>query len=153
MLILECHEALAEVSINNVVNLRWIKDHATSKGRCGANEILNKCASPCAVEPTCHDRHPIISESCKEKCVIKCQCKPGYVQRETGGPCIENKKCQCGCNETNGCRPCCGQATCQNKNPSCDWVCPSHCVDECVCNEGYIRNSTNNGQCILEENC
>ncbi|CAH1112385.1 unnamed protein product [Psylliodes chrysocephalus] len=25
MLVLECHEALAEISINNVVTLRWIK--------------------------------------------------------------------------------------------------------------------------------
>ena len=50
-LVLECHEALAEVSIKNVVTLRWIKGHATSKGNRLADSLAKKAANQILFEP------------------------------------------------------------------------------------------------------
>ncbi|XP_072397639.1 zonadhesin-like isoform X2 [Diabrotica undecimpunctata] len=124
---------------------------------CGPLEVFNECASPCIPERTCQHQFPVGPDRCILPCEQRCECdkNKGLIRDEESGNCIDIGKCEdrCGRNQFFGCRPCCPESTCDNPKPiSCIRPCPLLCINECLCKEGYVRN-TSNGQCVLPREC
>lgn len=58
--------------------------------RCGKNEKMVKCASPCG--PTCQTPHPNPDVLCSRVCQT-CICIDGYIRDDFSEKCVELDKC------------------------------------------------------------
>ncbi|XP_050515411.1 multiple epidermal growth factor-like domains protein 6 isoform X3 [Diabrotica virgifera virgifera] len=132
-------------------------DIGKCQGRCGPLEVFNECASPCLPERTCQYQFPVAPKVCILSCEQRCECdrNQGLIRDKQSGECIDIGKCEdrCSRNQFWGCRRCCPEATCDNPNPPpCSRPCPKICINECLCNKGYVRN-TRTGECVLSRQC
>uniref|UniRef100_A0A6P7GMM4 Zonadhesin-like isoform X1 n=1 Tax=Diabrotica virgifera virgifera TaxID=50390 RepID=A0A6P7GMM4_DIAVI len=143
----------------------FIRDEASGKCvpfndcpcRCGPLEVFKECASPCLPERTCQYQFPVAPKVCILSCEQRCECdqNKGLIRDKRSGECIDIGKCEdrCSRNQFWGCRPCCPEATCDNPKPlPCTRPCPKICINECLCNQGYVRN-TRTGECVLPRQC
>uniref|UniRef100_A0A182XWY8 TIL domain-containing protein n=1 Tax=Anopheles stephensi TaxID=30069 RepID=A0A182XWY8_ANOST len=64
-------------------------DPCKEKRTCPKNEVFI-CCGPCN-EPTCSK--PKQQNSCPDLCVAGCFCKPDYIRRVIGGPCVLANSC------------------------------------------------------------
>jgi hypothetical protein len=113
---------------------------------CNANEEYNcKCA-----DSVCNqDDIQCI------RCADACHCKEGFVRDVAGGECIPKDLCpivdppppppNCGTNESFYCK--CADSVCNQSDKVC-----IRCLNDCYCNEGYIRD-VEGGSCILSDEC
>ncbi|CAG9839244.1 unnamed protein product [Diabrotica balteata] len=126
-------------------------------GECGPLEVFKECASPCVPERTCQYQFPVEPNVCILSCEQRCECdqNKGLIRDKQSGECIDIGKCEdrCSRNQFYGCRPCCPEPTCDNpKHLPCTRPCPRICINECLCKEGYVRN-TRSGECVLPRQC
>lgn len=127
---------------------------------CGTNEQWNECGSYCG-DSECFKPDP---EFCREDCLPRCECIPGYI-RDPAGNCIEESTCVTpkGMNfrfqlvSSLGCPPNMELKECGNacKEPKCSGnsdFCPEICEKRCECMEGFVRDDST-GQCVKPYQC
>jgi len=122
--------------------------------QCGENEVFSSCPTPCA--PSCNEPNRICPPSAP--CASNsgaCECKPGFVRREQGGPCVRPEQCAsntCGPNQILKKCPNICPATCEFVNPP---ECPyPECEKRfgCECAPGYILSAID-GACVKNDTC
>ncbi|CAG2106793.1 unnamed protein product [Medioppia subpectinata] len=115
-----------------------------------ANGYYSTCGSNCPITCENYNNPPTF---CDFVCRVGCVCNKGYVLSGTQvllsrirAPlpvCVNGKY--------SSCASLC-EKTCQNVN-SPPMMCAAVCVNGCVCNPGYIKESSNSLRCVAAANC
>ncbi|GMS78141.1 hypothetical protein PENTCL1PPCAC_316, partial [Pristionchus entomophagus] len=128
-------------------------------GMCSPNEHYVSCYSACS--PSCSDPSALPCPSLN--CQGGCQCRPGFVRRDTspGSPCVPRQLCPAfdassNCADSRRQYLTCGSAcpiSCDSRNSP---RCVERCVSGCFCRIPYIlENETDplHSRCILPAEC
>uniref|UniRef100_A0A182VXC3 TIL domain-containing protein n=1 Tax=Anopheles minimus TaxID=112268 RepID=A0A182VXC3_9DIPT len=117
---------------------------------CNRNEIYSCCGS--CVQRSCIN---LVQHVYCKQCAEGCFCRPGYIRKVPGGPCVpvstrSIRFPRCNRNEVYTCCGPCVQDTC--KPALVEVNCLLACTEGCVCRPGYVRR-VSGGACVRKSKC